>query len=337
MQLQEHSVRWYIISNWVRAGRPRPWAVVWPAFAVLQGERPDVAAVHFGNELPSIALILLARWVLRRRTCWVWHQRQQIADPRRLGRCVSRIRVASWFFDHLVVSYKGALRSLALRGIEEGKVSVIYNSLRESEALTKPNLRSSLAIPDDAVVIANIGSLVPRKRTDLSIKAFAEARLHAQRGMHLLLIGDGPEKSSLRHCVQNLGLEAVVHFLGMRTDVRMLLLEVDILIHSSSAETCTNVVQEAMAASCPTVMMDAGAAREQIEDSVSGYVVAAGDVADLGRRLRTLVDDANLRQAMGRAAQARWLCHFRLSTSVAKHCRLYRSLKTNQIERQMPA
>jgi len=328
--------RWHTAEGWADEGAVHPWAVVRPAMRVLRQEVPDVVAVHFGNELPSIALIAASRLSTRHRASWVWHQRQQISDPGIAARRISRIRAAASFFDHMVVSYKGALRSMTLRGVNENAVSVIYNSLRHGEEAPTPYVRRELSIPADAVVVANVGWLVPRKRTHLSVQAFAYAKERNDCQVHLLLVGDGPEESTLRKLVGELGLQNRVHFLGMRDDVRNILAEADVLIHSSAAETCTNVVQEAMAASCTTVMMEAGAAREQVEDGVTGFVVGRDDVSALQERLAEIANDDAKRAAMGQAAHERWLSVFRLATSVEKHCALYRSLAAGAVERQFP-
>ena len=305
---------------------------------ILRKEKPDVIAVHFGNELPTILMIIAIslHMVAVKRVSWVWHQRQQISDPKGITRYLSKIRLASLFFDHIVVSYKGALRSMQLRRINEKNVSVIYNSLRESESARLPYVRESLEISETAVVIANVGWLVPRKRTHLSIKAFAAVCISADMLLHLLLVGDGPQESSLRDLVKELDIEKNVHFLGMREDVREILDESDILIHTSQAETCTNVVQEAMAASCPVVMMDAGAAREQVADGVTGFIVGVDDSVMLEKRLAEVVMNAEKRKEMGAAAKQHWYDCFRLSVSVEKHCNLYRSIASGTTLRQFP-
>jgi glycosyltransferase involved in cell wall biosynthesis len=58
-----------------------------------------------------------------------------------------------------------------------------------------------------------------------------------------------------------------------------------------------------MAAGVPMVVTDCGALRELVKDGERGFVVPVGDSAALADRLKTLADDADLRERMGRAAR----------------------------------
>jgi len=53
------------ISNLQSRERVRPWGFVLPALRLLRQERPDVAAVHFGNELPTLVVSLLSKVAMR--------------------------------------------------------------------------------------------------------------------------------------------------------------------------------------------------------------------------------------------------------------------------------
>ncbi len=337
-ELRRQDVRWHVVSRWGggAAEKVRPWVVVRPMLRVLRCERPDVVAVHFGNELPSAALILLARLFVSKPVKWIWHQRQQIADPGVSGRHVSRIRLASWVFDHMVAIYKGGMESLVRRGVKPDKISVIYNALDEPEPGGIPYVRREFAIPDEAVVAVNIGWLVPRKRIHLAIRAFAAVCQRSEVSCYLLVVGDGPEAEALHRLAAELNVAARVRFTGFRGDICAMLAESDVLVHSAQAEACVNVVQEAMAVGCPVVMMDAGAAREQVEEGVTGFVVGRDNLEDLQDRLCEMVGNRELRIRMGEAAKQRWDAFFKLSLSVDKHCALYRSLVSETVERQHP-
>ena len=111
--------------------------------------------------------------------------------------------------------------------------------------------------------------------------------------------------------------------MGVRNDVTDILLEADLLLHSSTAETCTYAITESMAAGIPAVATDAGAAREQIEDGVSGFVVGRDDLDGFVGRVAELLDDPQHRHAMGAIAQQRWHDRFDLMTTVRQYHALY--------------
>lgn len=327
LALTEAGVLWGHIEGWAgAAGQVRPWRFVWPALRALRQYKPDLVAVHFGNELPVLAASLLGKGLMGVRPLWVWHQRQQIADPSRLARRLSRIRMVGLGVDHYVVSYEGGRASLLARGIPPARVTRIYNAVPQFTPRRPVGwLRQELSIPVDTVLVLNVGWLVPRKRIDIAIRAFAKAAQRMPNSM-LLVAGEGPERAALESAVHALNIDSQVRFLGARSDVLDIMTECDCLIHSSIAETCTNVVNESMAAGIPAVIMNAGAATEQIDDGVSGYVVGPHDEQTLAERLDAVMRSKESRKMMGMAARQKWKALFNLKLTADEHCELYRNL-----------
>ncbi|MBN2302113.1 MAG: glycosyltransferase [Lentisphaerae bacterium] len=327
-RLQRDGIEWEVILGWDNGkGGTRPWRFCLPATRIIRRIKPDVVAVHFGNEIPSVVALLLSRILAGSRIRWIWHQRQQIKSPNIATRHVSRLRLASLAFDHFVASYEGGKSSLLARGIKADRISVIYNSIGPFEpAKEKGWLRRELGISSNSVVVINVGWLVPRKRTHISITAFEQALRMLEADAHLIVVGSGPNEPALRKQSDQSLLKGKVHFLGERNDVRDVLAECDILVHSSEAETCTNVVQEAMSVSVPTVMTDAGAAHEQIEDGISGFVVPRDDTDGLAARLALLMKDCERRIRQGKMAKRRWEKMFQLSASATAHHCLYHAI-----------
>jgi glycosyltransferase involved in cell wall biosynthesis len=81
-----------------------------------------------------------------------------------------------------------------------------------------------------------------------------------------------------------------------------------------------------MAAGIPAVIMNAGAATEQIADGFSGYVVGPHDEKTLAERLEAVLRSKESRRMMGVAARQRWKAFFNLELTAAEHCELYRNL-----------
>jgi glycosyltransferase involved in cell wall biosynthesis len=70
-------------------------------------------------------------------------------------------------------------------------------------------------------------------------------------------------------------------------------------------ETQGMAVSEAAALGVPAIVSDGCAAREAVEDGVTGLLFRSGDAADLRRQIERCRDDA-LVARMGRAAHARF-------------------------------
>ncbi len=63
------------------------------------------------------------------------------------------------------------------------------------------------------------------------------------------------------------------------------------------------VIVEAMAAGLPIISTDQGAIKESVIDGVNGYIVEKQDSVQIARKLKIIVKDSNLRQAMGAASK----------------------------------
>jgi glycosyltransferase involved in cell wall biosynthesis len=84
----------------------------------------------------------------------------------------------------------------------------------------------------------------------------------------------------------------------------------DIYIHATKTDNFPTTVLEAMACGLPVVGTAVGGVPEQIDDGITGILVAPGDADDLAAAIAKLGEDAELRTTMGRAGRARVLNEF---------------------------
>lgn len=322
--LAQSGARWDTIPGWSDGeGREHPWRFTGPSLRLLRREKPDVAVVHFGNELPSLAAALAWR-ATGARTRWVWQQDQRIAPPTALTARVSRIRLAASAFDAFVAVYDGGARSLARRGVPQTRIHTIFNSVPPYEP-SRPRgwLRAALGLSENDVLAVAVGSLIERKRIDFLLDAMAVA---ADRGtrFHLAVAGDGPLREALAQRARQAGIEARTHFLGLRDDVREVLAEADLFVHAAAAEGSSYAILESMAAGLPAVVTDAGAAREQVVDGQTGWVMDSKDFYGFVDRLIGLCGCAPRRREMGDTARARWRRDYLTETAARRYASLYR-------------
>jgi glycosyltransferase involved in cell wall biosynthesis len=78
-----------------------------------------------------------------------------------------------------------------------------------------------------------------------------------------------------------------------------------VFVHAAELEAAGNVVLEALACASAVVVTDSGGPGEYVDDGVNGFVIPVGDSRALADRLSMLLDNAALRDRMGRAARAR--------------------------------
>src|SRR5262249_35372418 len=116
---------------------------------------------------------------------------------------------------------------------------------------------------------------------------------------------------AVRTRIAALGLGDRVELRGFVDDdekVR-LLCTAHVLATASEKEGWGLTVLEAAACGTPAVASDAPGLRDAIRDGETGLLVRSGDVGALAAALRRVLEDAELRETLGRAAVA-WAARF---------------------------
>jgi glycosyltransferase involved in cell wall biosynthesis len=212
-----------------------------------------------------------------------------------------------WWVEHWVaprlyrhcqyVAVSLATRSeLQAIGVDGRRIAVVHNG-------TDPVI-PSVAPKSATPMVAVVGRLVPHKRVEHAIES--ATRLHAELpGLRLHVVGDGWWQEELERFVVERGAGEVVVFEGQVDEVRKheLYQQSWVLALPSLKEGWGLVVGEAGMHRTPTVAYRAaGGTRESVIHGYSGLLV--GDQDELTRALRRVLEDADLRSALGEGAES---------------------------------
>ena len=159
--------------------------------------------------------------------------------------------------------------------------------------------KAAIGLAGKRIVMFN-GRLVPRKGTDVLLRAFAALKPHMPDA-GLLLIGYGPEETRLKELTMALNVEDV-RFTGHvpLQDLPGYYACADVFVLPSWGEPWGLVINEAMAAGLPVIATDqVGASVDLIRDGVNGYVTPARDPVALAHALRQVLDDPARAAQMG--------------------------------------
>jgi glycosyltransferase involved in cell wall biosynthesis len=178
-----------------------------------------------------------------------------------------------------------------------------------SPARPRAAVRAALGLGPEERVAVTVGSLTPQKAQHVLLEAFARvsADLPASR---LLVVGEGPLRSTLEARRDALGLGERVWFLGARTDVGDLLTAADVFTLSSRREGLPVTLLEAMRGGCAAVVTRAGGCAEAVVEGTTGRLVPVDAAPALGAALAALLADPEGCARMGREASARWAREF---------------------------
>jgi len=134
-----------------------------------------------------------------------------------------------------------------------------------------------LGIPEDAVLVGQIGRLSPEKGPDVFLRAALAAHGSAP-DVHFVLVGEGPLRADLQELVARLGLASRVHFAGLRQDMASVYAELDIVVSASRSEAMPLALLEAMSCGLPVVATRVGGVPDLIQPGLSGWLVGDGDM-----------------------------------------------------------
>jgi glycosyltransferase involved in cell wall biosynthesis len=119
---------------------------------------------------------------------------------------------------------------------------------------------------------------------------------------HLLLVGamEGAFTESLQREVERLNIGGRVRLTRIRNDVPRLLQEADMSVVTPTKEVSLLAIMESMAASKPVIATRVGGIPEVVIDGRSGLLVPPSDVSALADALAQLLQNAWLRDKLGK-------------------------------------
>ena len=281
----------------VRAGRELA--------AILRDVRPDVLHTHnpktgvLGRVLGRVARIPVVV-----NTCHgLWASTE---DGRlRRGLVLGAEGLAAQF-SHAELYQNDEDRKALSRAVRRSRGRLVGNGVDLERFVPDPaarlRVRTELGIAPDQLLVGGVGRLVAEK----GLREFAEAaRRLAGRAV---FVWAGPEDADKPDAiVEEL---AGVRLLGSWSDMPALYSALDIFALPSYREGFSRSAMEAAACGTAMVLSDIRGCREVGKDGHHLVLVPAGDAGRLGDAIGRLVEDAGLRERLGRAARQRALAEF---------------------------
>ncbi len=179
-------------------------------------------------------------------------------------------------------------------------IDVVHYS--DGAGRTRPErgaLRRELGL--EGATFIYVGRLWWGKGINYLLEAFEAVQRQSAAPVSLLLVGDGPEEGKLKQACAERGIRNVV-FAGFqqKPDLPRYYALADVFVFPTLGDPYGLVVDEAMACGLPIISTSAaGEIRDRIEEGVNGYIVPPEDSTALAGAMRTLTEDAALRERMG--------------------------------------
>jgi L-malate glycosyltransferase len=177
------------------------------------------------------------------------------------------------------------------------------------------DIRQQLNIDPAAIVVGTIAVFRFQKRLEVWLKCAADFHKKFPQA-RFIIVGDGPLKSQILKHTSDLGLDDVVYFAGLQTEVRPWLKAMDVYFMSSVFEGLPIALLEAMAMQLPVVTTNAGGIKQVIREGVEGLMCDVQNTEQLTPLLEKMAGDARLRAECGARARDRVISAFSLKTMV---------------------
>jgi phosphatidylinositol alpha-1,6-mannosyltransferase len=301
--------------------RAPDWGIVRPAClrrharltSAIRRLSGDTAIVHCGKALPEG----LSAWIAQRTggppyVCWTHGEELGFASTSRELTWLTRLVLRG---ARAVVANSRHTRTLLTSGwgVPDANVHVVYPGV-DSERFRPDGddggLRSRFASGDEFVLLS-IGRLQRRKGHDTIIAALPAVRERIPN-VQYLIVGNGPERESLRALADAKRVADRVHFVGAvpEPDLPKWYRAADLFvlpnrIDGADFEGFGIVFLEAAASGLAVIAGRSGGAPEAIEEGVTGCLVGGRDPLELATAIVGLASSPARRAQMGRAGRER--------------------------------
>ncbi len=216
-------------------------------------------------------------------TGWVVEHYRKVY-PRQLEQMLAYLR--RFPIHHLVTCQRAKDYVMHLVGVPSPRVSVVYNSVPDmANDARYAGLR--LRPFEDKIVVAAVGSIQPRKGTDLFVEAALQVLKHTD-DFRFIWAGEGYD-SFWQDCVTRVrqaGAEAKIRFVGYQDPSYYLLNGADMVVVPSRDDPLPLAGLEAMSWSKTVVCFDVGGLPEALAGT--GYVIPEVDASKLAEQILTL-------------------------------------------------
>lgn len=209
---------------------------------------------------------------------------------------VARRRLQRWLIRRLYPRANGVIGNsqgvvddlCGVFNVPPARVHCIHNPTvtedfpqRAAVEVDHPWLQPDTGVP----VLIGVGRFTAQKDFQLLMRAFA--RVHQRLRCRLIILGDGPDRTSLEMEARRLGVLDDVDLPGFVLDALPWIKRSSIFVLSSRYEGLSNVLIEALAVGTPVVSTDCpSGSAEILEHGRHGDLVPVGDEAALSEAIR---------------------------------------------------
>lgn len=262
----------------------------------LQKYRPDVLNTHSSTDTWLAAL-----------ACRGLANPPPIVRTRHISAAVSQNPASRWLYRgavrHVVTTGEALRRQLIEQtGIDPGRVTSVPTGIDTTrfspvDRETRAEIRQRFGLDPAGRYIGIVATLRSWKGHLYLLEAFAAL---AHPDWRLLIVGDGPMRTTIEARIAELGITSRVSMVGQRDDSEDWFRAMDIFCLPSYAnEGVPQALVQAMLTGLPIVTTPVGAILEAVTQEETALIVPPRDTEAIKAALSRLIEDAELRGNIG--------------------------------------
>nr|CRH05404.1 putative GT4 : distantly related to 1, 2-diacylglycerol 3-glucosyltransferase [Candidatus Magnetococcus massalia] len=272
------------------------WAGLAAIYRWLKQNRPDIIITHSSTDSWLSAL-----------AAQVQSPATPVVRVRHISAPVTRNIPTKWLYGtlsrHVVTTGELICDQLVHHnGIPRSQVSAIPTGidLQHFKPGDRQKAREQLGI-EAKKVVGIVATLRSWKGHHYLVEAFAQLQ---DPDLHLLIVGDGPQRPNLEALIAEQGVQQRVHMVGQQKDVVPWLQAMDLFVLPSYAnEGVPQALMQAMACGLPCLSTPAGSIAEILHHEQNGLITEPHSVPLLSAGMERLLGDESLRKELGAAAR----------------------------------
>jgi glycosyltransferase involved in cell wall biosynthesis len=232
--------------------------------------------------------------------------------------------------DRIVSNSREAKELFGKNYFQEEKIELIHNGVdvkRFSRSKSdNSNLRTSLGISKDVVVIGTVANLRKEKEYPFLLTAFKQLfDIYPQ--ILLLCVGGGPLLDDMKVLAEDLGVSDRTVFTDYVENVPDYVGLMNIFVLCSSKEGFPNALIQAMSMEVPVIATAVGGCLEIVDDTKNGYLFSPGDTEGFIEKVSLLIENKELAANLANMAKEKVNTRYTLEKMVDHYMEFYREVE----------
>jgi glycosyltransferase involved in cell wall biosynthesis len=316
LQLHEAATKEGIESNLIPCSGQMDRTVACKIRELVKKTRADVVHAHGYKADIYLYFALRGQGIPIVSTCHTWYDNDLMV---KLYGIADRWVLRS--FDQVVAVSDEVVQRLLKAGVRRDKIHEIRNGIDlRPFAAAKPSLAKPST--EGGLLVGLVGRLSREKGIDIFLRAAALV-LREVPETWFVVVGDGPDRTSLENLIKELGIEENVRLTGRREDMPGVYASLDVMVSASRQEGLPMALLEGMGSRVPLIATPVGEVPMIVEKDISGVLVPVENEEALADALVALLRDPDMRRRLRMAGRERIEREFSATRMTADYLAVY--------------